>query len=204
MSQADTTSTPTVNPDVLELAELLRPAWPAIDARLHASGVPLCEGDAGDAGDGDGGDGGGDGGDGGDGGGEPKTYDEAYVRKLRREAAQHRTEANTAKQKLQEIEDADKSETQREREAREAAEKRATEAEAKVLRADVAADKGVPAKLAKFLTGSTKEELEASADELLAELGDNRRTRLDGGVRDGDDKPSDMDAAIRAAAGRGR
>lgn len=44
------------------------------------------------------------------------------------------------------------------------------DAEARALRAEVASEKGVPAKLARYLQGSTKEELEASATELVAEL----------------------------------
>lgn len=67
--------------------------------------------------------------------------------------------------KFDEAEAANKTELQRAQEAAEAAEKRATAAETKALRADVASAKGVPAAL---LTGSTKAELEASADALLA------------------------------------
>lgn len=67
--------------------------------------------------------------------------------------------------KLDEIEQAQKSELEREREARAAAEKRAAEAELKALRSEVARKKGVPAS---SLTGTTEEELNAAADELLA------------------------------------
>ena len=49
-----------------------------------------------------------------------------------------------------------------------AAERKASEAEARATRYEVALSKGVPTKLMKFLTGSTQEEIEASADELLA------------------------------------
>ncbi|MDO5533224.1 MAG: hypothetical protein Q4F65_01045 [Propionibacteriaceae bacterium] len=66
--------------------------------------------------------------------------------------------------KFDEAENANKSELQRAQEAAAEASKRAEAAEARVLRADVAADKGVPAAL---LSGSTKAELEASADALL-------------------------------------
>lgn len=45
-----------------------------------------------------------------------------------------------------------------------------TDAEARATRAEVASEKGLPAKLARFLQGSMREELEASADELVAEL----------------------------------
>ena len=69
--------------------------------------------------------------------------------------------------KLDEAEQASKTELQRAQEAAQAAEKRAQEAEAKVTRAEVAEAKGVPASV---LRGTTKEELEAHADEVLAAL----------------------------------
>ena len=63
---------------------------------------------------------------------------------------------------------------QREREARRAAEKTIAELRAKMAeletasaRRDVAAAKGLTEAQARFLTGSTREELEAAADELL-------------------------------------
>lgn len=71
--------------------------------------------------------------------------------------------------KLAEFEEAQKTEAQRAQERLEAAEKRAAELEAKATRAEVAAAKGVPAAL---LSGSTQEELEASADALIAFKGE--------------------------------
>ena len=65
----------------------------------------------------------------------------------------------------QEREQAAMSELQKANARAEAAEKSATEAAAKVLRSDVAAAKGIPTAL---LSGTTQEELEASADALLA------------------------------------
>lgn len=70
---------------------------------------------------------------------------------------------------LKKIRDGEKTELQREKEAREAAEARADKAEFAALRSEVARDKGVPAA---SITGTTKEELEASAEELLAWRGD--------------------------------
>lgn len=201
LSQEDTSTATAVHPDALELAALLRPAWPSISAALHATGVPLCE-DEGGEGEGESG---GEGGEG-EGGGESgrQTFDADYVKKLRAENAAARKRAQEAETRAKEFEDRDKSEQQKAAERAEAAEKRATDAEAKVLRAEVAADKGVPAKLAKFLTGSSKEDLETSADELLAELKAAGGTSFDGGARGGQAPPAgDMDAAIRAAAGRG-
>lgn len=196
MSQEDTITVDKLDA-VLEAAALLRPEWPAITARIP-SWHPRCEGDGeGDGeGEGDGGEG-----EGGEGGGD-QMVPMSEVRKLRREAAKYRTEAQAANTKVKEFEDASKTEKERADEARAAAEQRASSAETKLLRFEVAADKGVPAKLAKFLTGSTKEELETAADELLAELGSNGRSSFDGGARD-DAPKGDMDAAIRRAAGRG-
>ena len=81
-----------------------------------------------------------------------------------------------AAQRLTELEEAQKTELQKANDRAAAAEKAAADAAASLadrdrtdaerkLRDQVAADKKVPAAL---LTGSTKEELEASADELLA------------------------------------
>jgi hypothetical protein len=48
---------------------------------------------------------------------------------------------------------------------------RADEAEARATRYEVALEKKVPANLMKFLAGSSREDIEASADELLEALG---------------------------------
>lgn len=72
-----------------------------------------------------------------------------------------------AKDKLRGHEDAGKSELEKLTEKVTAAEQRAAAAEVKLLRSDVAADKGLTPAQAKFLTGSTKEEMEAQADEIL-------------------------------------
>jgi hypothetical protein len=74
-------------------------------------------------------------------------------------------------QKARELEDAQKTEQQRLTERAEGAERRATEAELTALRLEVAAAKGLKPSQAKRLVGSTKEELEADADEILADLG---------------------------------
>lgn len=74
--------------------------------------------------------------------------------------------------KLAEFEEAQKTEAQKAQERLEAAEKRAAELESKATRAEVAAAKGVPAAL---LSGSTQEELEASADALIAFKGEQAK-----------------------------
>jgi len=68
-------------------------------------------------------------------------------------------------EQLDRIEAANKTELQKAVERAEAAERRAGAAEFESLRASIASDKGVPAS---SLAGSTREELEAAADELLA------------------------------------
>lgn len=105
------------------------------------------------------------------------------VSKLRKEARDAEKARKAAEARAQEYEDRDKSEQEKTLERAEAAEKRAEAAETQLMRAEVAADKGVPAKLVKYLTGSTREQLEEAADELLAEIGDKQRTSFDGGVR---------------------
>lgn len=182
---------------LLELMAALEAEWPARRAALHASGVPLNDGedDGGDGGSDDGGSGGGDdGGSGGDDGGsggsddggDEKTYDAAYVKKLRDEAAKHRREAKDARAKVKEFEDKDKSEAQKLEERATAAEKQATETQTSLLRLEVALEKAPEGmsiaqvrKLAKRLTGSTKEELEADAEELFEEF-----TPAEGGDRE--------------------
>jgi uncharacterized membrane protein YqiK len=69
--------------------------------------------------------------------------------------------------RLKEIEDSQKTEQERLTENLTAAEKRAADAELRAMRIEVAADKGLTKAQAKYLTGSTQEELEAAADELI-------------------------------------
>lgn len=95
---------------------------------------------------------------------EPKPNDiaamEAALKKANREAEDGR-------KKLKEFEDRDKSESDKLADRIAAAEKRAGEAEARALRLEVAAAKGLTPTQAKRLVGATQEELEADADELL-------------------------------------
>lgn len=80
-------------------------------------------------------------------------------------------ELKKAADRLTQLEEANKSEAEKAVARAEAAEKRAAELEAATLKATVAADKGVPAAL---LTGRTQEELEASADALIAFRGEQK------------------------------
>lgn len=86
----------------------------------------------------------------------------AAERKARRDAD---AQLKALQSKLAEFEDRDKSELEKLQTRLAAAEKSATEATLKALRADVAQAKGVPAGL---LSGSTEDELNAAADALLA------------------------------------
>lgn len=72
--------------------------------------------------------------------------------------------------KIREFEDRDKTDLEKAQASAAAAEKRAVELEARAIRAEVVAEKGVPANLAKFVSGATREELEAAADELMAAI----------------------------------
>lgn len=73
--------------------------------------------------------------------------------------------------RLKELEDRDKSDTQKLTDQVAAAEKRVAEAEARALRLEVATSKGLTPAQAKRLVGTTKDELEADADELVETFG---------------------------------
>ena len=77
--------------------------------------------------------------------------------------------------KIKEFEDRDKTEAQKQSEALAEAKAQLAELTVAKTRAEVAAAKGVPANL---LSGSTKEELEAAADALIAFKGEPQTQRL--------------------------
>lgn len=83
--------------------------------------------------------------------------------------AKYESNADAAK-RLAAIEESQKTEQQRLADRAEQAERRAAEAELRVLRAEVASAKGIPTGLAQRLHGSTREELEADADALLKDI----------------------------------
>lgn len=181
--------------------------------RLHPRRDPNGHKPAG-GGNNDGGDDGGDGGD----GGKPFTpittqadFDKAIGARLTRERANY-ADYDTFKashDELQKIKDGEKSEVQKERDRADAAEKRANEADHRDLQRSVAEAKGIPLKHAARLKGSTKEELEADADDYLEDYtppagGDKRpipgkpRENLRGGGAP-DDEPEETDPAKLAA-----
>lgn len=115
-----------------------------------------------------------------------RTYPESYVRQLRREAAGLRTRLGEVEERLQEREDSDKTEQERLAERATAAEARASDAELKLLRFEVAAERGLDPAAVQFLTGASREELELRAEELAKLLQDKGKPTaggFDGGAR---------------------
>jgi hypothetical protein len=102
-------------------------------------------------------------------------------------------------QKYAEWEEANKTEAQKTADRLEAVERENAELKSGKLRTDVAAAKGVPTAL---LTGSTQEELEASADALLAFLGEQKLAAPSSSAiarTNATQKTVDFDADIAAA-----
>lgn len=106
---------------------------------------------------------------------ETAAFDEnqarAKMRKANREAKALRDRLAQAEARLSEIDDAAKTDLEKAVARAEAAEKRAAQLESSVLRAEIAAEKGLTPSQAKRLVGSTREELEEDADDLLASFG---------------------------------
>lgn len=80
-------------------------------------------------------------------------------------------EAADLRQKFKEVEDRDKTDSEKLTAKVADAERKLFEAEARTLRLEVAASKGLSPTQAKRLVGTTQEELEADADELLETFG---------------------------------
>lgn len=104
---------------------------------------------------------------------DPKVFnrpeDEAGKKALDEERKARRDAEKSAKDlaaRLKELEDKDKSETDRLREENVGLKQQVSDAEAKATRFEVAAEKGVKPR---WLTGTTREELEAAADEYLTD-----------------------------------
>jgi len=126
---------------------------------------------------------------------EPKTFDAEYVRQLRAEAAKHRKEAQEAKARAQEYEDAQKSELEKAQTKAQKLEAEKQAAEAKLLRFEVATEKNVPAKLVPLLTATTREELEAQAALILENAKTEPTPDFDGGAREPAPAPKSPDQA---------
>lgn len=95
----------------------------------------------------------------------PEVDWKAKAREWERRAKDNKAAAD----ELAELRESQKTEAEKVADRLAVAEKRAADAEAKALRAEIATAKGVPAEL---LNGSTAEELEAHADQLLAFRGE--------------------------------
>lgn len=97
-------------------------------------------------------------------------------RDARKSAEGRVKELTPFEQAAKDAENANKSELTKASEALTAERDARAKAESMLLRYTVAATKNVPANLIKFLSGTTKEEVEQAADELLAELGTTKPT----------------------------
>lgn len=92
----------------------------------------------------------------------------AKERAARKDAEAKAKVGEAAAKRLAEIEESQKTEQQKLEDRAVAAEKAAADATEKLLRAEVAIAKGLPAALASRLQGATREEMESDADALLA------------------------------------
>src|SRR3954465_7432080 len=90
--------------------------------------------------------------------GQPKVYDEAYVKGLRKEAAAHRSKATEMEAELSKLRDRDKSESERLTERAAENERRASEAETRALRFEIAAERGLQLADAMHFAGASREE----------------------------------------------
>lgn len=112
--------------------------------------------------------------------------------------------AKPALARVKELEDASKTEAQKLAEDRDTHKGRAEKAEAQLMRLTVGLEKGLTPAQAKRLVGSTKEELEADADELLASFGNqtstSTTTRPRETLRGGGDPTGDPEPDIRKIA----
>lgn len=128
------------------------------------------------------------------------------IRRLRSEAASHRTGRRTAEQERDELRRAQMTEQQRIEAERDDWKRKAEEHEREAIRARVITAKGLPAEAAAFLTGSTQEELEQNADKLKTMIGPNgsggRVPDFDAGARSQAGSTDDMNSFIRRSAGR--
>lgn len=93
--------------------------------------------------------------------------------------------AADAEARIKEFEDRDKSEAQKLQEERDALVAERDTLRTQTLRRDVADEKGLTAAQAKRLVGSTREELEADADDILATFPTAPSNRVSGDVSQG-------------------
>lgn len=109
----------------------------------------------------------------------PATQEELnsiVEKRLARERAKYADYDEIAKKaaEFDKTQEASKTEIQKATERAEKAEKALADATSSSLRSEVALSKGLTPTQAKRLVGNTREELEADADELLSDLGDQK------------------------------
>lgn len=132
-------------------------------------------------------------------------------RKARRDAEARLKELEPIADEARKKAEGEKSELTKAQEALVSERDARTKAETALLRYEVGAEKGVPMKLVRFLHGTTKEEVEASADALMAEVPNvakpalpTRPTeRLSNGKPSSSLEDDDPIALIEKARGRG-
>lgn len=127
---------------------------------------------------------------------EGKVFDEAYVKQIRKEAASARTELANTRKALAELQDAQKTDTQRLTERAEETARRNSELEARVLRYDIAAKRGLDLSLVNAIAGTTEEEIEANAAVIAERLAATKQTpSFDGGARTTPDRTKSPEEA---------
>lgn len=115
-----------------------------------------------------------------------RTYSEAYVKQLRSENAETRNKVGELEERLQEHENAGKSELEKLTAKLTKETQRADQSEARANRYEVAQQYGLELSASRFLSGSTREEMEAQADELQKLLETKAKqpaAGFDGGAR---------------------
>jgi len=130
-------------------------------------------------------------------------------RKARRDAEQREADL---KKRLEELEDKDKTEVEKLRKENAQLKQDIADRDGRLLRAEIATEKGLTPAQAKRLVGASREELEADADEILTAFGPNPgekkdppppgsrpRPELRGGS-DPTEAPPEMDPAKLAAS----
>ncbi len=137
--------------------------------------------------------------------GKQQTFDAEYVGKLRAENAKYRKAAKDnadAAERLAAIEEANKTEAQKQAEQLDRLQQENSQLKLESLRAQVAAAKNIPDPA--LLVGTTLEELEAHADKLLAFKGQTPPPDFGAGNRgDAPDTAESLQAQIAKAVSDG-
>lgn len=140
-------------------------------------------------------------------GSDKQGKDNSEVSQLRAALSKANKDAERQRKQLKQYEDRDKTELQRAQETAQASEARVAEAEAKLTRYEVAAEKGLDADLAGFLPSGSREDMETAADRLLEKIAaraEPRKPKPDPsqGSQDRQGGESSMNTLMKAALGR--